>query len=187
MTDQPIDAFLSYAHEPDKPIAKAVQRTLQTLGKPWYRRRAMRVFRDESDNPAAPDLQGQIASALRQSRSLIVLLSPEAAEPDSWVSWEVDQWIETSAARPPYLLWSGGNLWWDKDTAAFDPRRTNVIPESLHGLFTREPHWVDIRDEAEELRHLAGRNQERAIRALAKDRQFRDKVGAAIAATLSRN
>ena len=37
------DAFVSYSHAKDKPIAAALQSVVQTLGKPWYRRRALRV------------------------------------------------------------------------------------------------------------------------------------------------
>jgi hypothetical protein len=41
------DAFISYSHAKDKPIASALQSVVQKLGKPWYRRRALRVFRDD--------------------------------------------------------------------------------------------------------------------------------------------
>ena len=37
------DAFVSYSHAKDKPIAAALQSVVQRLGKPWYRRRALRV------------------------------------------------------------------------------------------------------------------------------------------------
>ena len=36
------DAFISYSHSKDKPIAAALQSAIQKLGKPWYRRRALR-------------------------------------------------------------------------------------------------------------------------------------------------
>ncbi len=36
------DAFISYSHAKDKPIAAALQSVIQKLGKPWYRRRALR-------------------------------------------------------------------------------------------------------------------------------------------------
>jgi hypothetical protein len=42
------DAFISYAHEADGAFAPVVQRGLQHLAKPWNRRRAMEVFRDET-------------------------------------------------------------------------------------------------------------------------------------------
>jgi hypothetical protein len=34
------DAFVSYSHAEDKPIAAALQSLIQKLGKPWYRRRS---------------------------------------------------------------------------------------------------------------------------------------------------
>ena len=40
------DAFISYSHAEDKPVAAALQGAIQRLGKPWYRRRALRIFRD---------------------------------------------------------------------------------------------------------------------------------------------
>ena len=43
------DAFVSYSHAKDKPIAAALQSAIQRLGKPWYRRRALRVFRDDTE------------------------------------------------------------------------------------------------------------------------------------------
>ena len=42
------DAFISYSHAKDKPIAARLQSTIQKLGKPWYRRRALRLFRDDT-------------------------------------------------------------------------------------------------------------------------------------------
>ena len=42
------DAFISYAHDADGAFAPVLQRGLQHLAKPWNRRRAMEVFRDES-------------------------------------------------------------------------------------------------------------------------------------------
>jgi hypothetical protein len=35
------DAFISYSHAKDKPIAAALQSAVQKLGKPWYGRRVM--------------------------------------------------------------------------------------------------------------------------------------------------
>ena len=37
------DAFISYSHAKDRPIAAALQSVVQRLGKPWYRRRALRL------------------------------------------------------------------------------------------------------------------------------------------------
>ena len=48
------DAFISYSHAKDRPIAAALQSVIQRLGKPWYRRRALRVFRDDTSLSATP-------------------------------------------------------------------------------------------------------------------------------------
>ena len=50
------DAFISYSHAKDKPIATALQAVVQKLGKAWYRRRALRVFRDDTSLSATPHL-----------------------------------------------------------------------------------------------------------------------------------
>ena len=78
------DAFISYSHAKDKPIAAALQRAVQTLGKPWYQRRALRVFRDDTSLSATPHLWPTIEQALGESRYLVLLASPEAAA-SHWV------------------------------------------------------------------------------------------------------
>ena len=75
------DAFISYSHAKDKPIAAALQSVVQKLGKPWKvrKRRSLRVFRDDTSLSATPQLWPSIEQALGQSRFLILLASPEAA------------------------------------------------------------------------------------------------------------
>ena len=73
------DAFISYSHAKDKHIATALQSAVQTLGKPWHRRRSLRVFRDDASLAATPQLWPSIEEALSHSRFLILLASPEAA------------------------------------------------------------------------------------------------------------
>ncbi len=82
------DAFISYSHAKDKTIATALQAVVQKLGKPWYRRRALRVFRDDTSLSATPHLWPSIEQALAQSRFLILLASPEAAA-SRWVGQEI--------------------------------------------------------------------------------------------------
>ena len=58
------DAFISYSHAKDKPLAAALQSVMQRLGKPWYRRRALRIFRDDTSLAATPDgTLGAVVSA----------------------------------------------------------------------------------------------------------------------------
>ena len=58
------DAFISYSHAKDKAVASALQSAVQKLGKPWYRRRALRLFRDDTSLSATPGLWPTIENAL---------------------------------------------------------------------------------------------------------------------------
>jgi TIR domain len=85
------DAFVSYSHAADGRLAPALQAGLQSLAKPWYRRRALRVFRDKTSLSASPELWPTIERALAQARYFVLLASPEAAR-SPWVDREVRWW-----------------------------------------------------------------------------------------------
>src|SRR5262245_5717722 len=87
------DAFISYSHSKDKPIAAALQSAMQKLGKPWYRRRALNVFRDDTSLAATPGLWPTIETALEHSQYLIVLASPQFAA-SKWCGMEVAYWLK---------------------------------------------------------------------------------------------
>src|SRR6516165_9391181 len=76
---QAYDAFISYAHDADGAFAPVMQRGLQHLAKPWNRRRAMEVFRDETSLAVTPGLWPAIRTALDASKWFVLLASPEAA------------------------------------------------------------------------------------------------------------
>jgi hypothetical protein len=92
------DAFISYSHARDKPIAAALQSVVQKLGKPWYRRRALRVFRDDTSLSATPHLWPTIEHALSHARYFILLASPEAAD-SKWVNKEVAYWLDHNSSE----------------------------------------------------------------------------------------
>src|SRR3990170_8496752 len=96
------DAFVSYSHAKDKPIAAALQSVMQKLGKPWYRRRASRVFRDDTSLSATPHLWPSIEKALSESDHLILLASPEAAS-SPWIAKEVEHWLEHKSPDTLYI------------------------------------------------------------------------------------
>jgi hypothetical protein len=77
--DTTYDAFISYSHAADGRLAPAIQTALQSIGKPWYRRRALRVFRDTTSLAATPELWPTIERALERSRYFVLLASPESA------------------------------------------------------------------------------------------------------------
>ena len=137
------DAFISYSHAKDKPIAAALQSVVQRLGKPWYRRRALRVFRDDTSLSATPHLWPSIEQALGQSRFLILLASPEAAA-SPWVAKEVVYWFEHKSADTLLIALTDGALAWDNAADDFEWSATTPLPAVLKGRFASEPKWVDL-------------------------------------------
>src|SRR5882757_4621120 len=136
------DAFISYNHAKDKPIAAALQSVVQTLGKPWYRRRSLRLFRDDTSLSATPHLWPSIESALGQSRFLILLASPEAAA-SQWVAKELAYWLEHKNVDTLLIALTDGELAWDEAIGDFGGH--GALPAVMSGCFPTEPKWVDLR------------------------------------------
>jgi hypothetical protein len=137
------DAFISYSHAKDKAIASALQATVQKLGKPWYRRRALRVFRDDTSLSVTPHLWPSIEQALKQSRFLIVLASPEAAT-SPWVDKEVAFWLAHKSAETLFIALTAGELAWNGARNDFAWQATTPLPPALKGGFAAEPKWADL-------------------------------------------
>src|SRR5258705_4248702 len=125
------DAFLSYSHAKGKPIAAALQSVVQKLGKPWYRRRALRVFRDDTSLTASPQLWPSIEQALARSRYLILLASPEAAA-SPWVAKEVIYWLDRKSIDSLLIALTEGKLVWGVLCQGFRQRNASFL---LHRLF----------------------------------------------------
>lgn len=104
--DRTYDVFISYrsSRSPDSEIAERLQRALEDYGVPRSLRHALvrpgrfgwpsrlRVFRDNSDLSATPDLWQAIRDRLLNSRWLVVVCSP--ATPESpWVAREIETFI----------------------------------------------------------------------------------------------
>jgi hypothetical protein len=87
------DAFVSYSHALDGALARALQIGLERFAKPWYRPRALRVFRDTASLSANPGLWSSIQNALASSAWLVLMASPDAAR-SPWVDREVAWWLE---------------------------------------------------------------------------------------------
>ena len=97
------DAFLSYSHRADRLRAVAMQRLLQNLAKPFYRRKALHIFRDETSLAANPRLWPTIERALGESRYFILLANPESAA-SAWCGREVAWWLARIALRSSTVL-----------------------------------------------------------------------------------
>ncbi|MFJ6671839.1 TIR domain-containing protein [Actinosynnema sp. NPDC091369] len=135
------DAFISYSHARDRAIAVAVQRGLHRLARPWYRPRALRVFRDETSLSASPHLWTSIEQALAGSRFFLLMASPEAAA-SPWVRREVRYWQEHRDQTTFLVVVTSGEVAWSGDD--FDWERTTALPPQLSGWFREEPLWITL-------------------------------------------
>src|SRR5262245_28892941 len=138
------NAFISYSHAKDKPVAGALQSVMQRLGKPWYRRRAMRIFRDDTTLSATPSLWPSIEQALAQSQFLILVASPEAAA-SQWVNKEIAYWLEYKSADTLLIALTDGELHWDSSLGDFVRNPGTPLPPAVISRFATEPKWVDLR------------------------------------------
>ena len=133
------DGFISYSHAADGLLAPRLQAGLQRFAKPWWKRRALRLFRDESSLSANPHLWSSITEALDRSGWFVLLLSPAAAGSE-WVSQEIEYWITNrEAGRILPVVTDGEFGWADGDVVG------DAVPEALGGVFAEEPRWVDLR------------------------------------------
>jgi WD40 repeat protein len=155
------DAFISYSHAGDGHLAPALQGGLQSLSKPWYQRRALRIFRDKTSLSATPQLWPSIEHALSRSRYFLLLASPEAAS-SHWIEGEVSWWRTHRSHDSLLIAVTGGELRWDEAAGDFV---SDAIPPGLRNWFPAEPLWVDLRWARGE-RDLSMRNP-----------RFRDDVG----------
>jgi hypothetical protein len=137
------DAFISYSHAKDKTLASALQSVLQKIGKPWYARRSLRVFRDDASLAATPRLWPALERALGQSRFLILMASPEAAA-SPWVAREVEFWLAHKSIDTLLLALTAGQLEWDNAANDFAWNEATPLPAVLRGKFPAEPKWVEM-------------------------------------------
>jgi hypothetical protein len=141
----PYNAFISYSHAMDGQLAPAIQKALHRIAKPWYKQKALHVFRDETSLTATPHLWNNIEKALGEAEFLIVLASPTAAH-SKWVAKEVEYWLQNKSLDTLILAVTEGDIWWDNDTNAFDWSKTTAVPPILKGKFPEEPFYVDFRE-----------------------------------------
>jgi WD40 repeat protein len=137
------NGFISYSHSADGKLAPTIQRSLHSLAKPWYRPRALHIFRDETSLSANPALWPSIEKALSKSQWFIYLASPLAAE-SPWVKREIDWWLTNRDPSSMLMVLTEGALSWDKQKNDFAWRNTDAVPNTLTDKFPNEPLWVDL-------------------------------------------
>jgi len=135
-TASDFDAFISYSHRQDLALGPALRAALERFAKPWYRPRALRIFRDAANLSASVALWNSIEDALRSSRWFILLASPETARSE-WVNREVRWWLDHRGTERLLLVATASGMVWDEqagDWAADAP-----VPSALRGVFSSEP------------------------------------------------
>ncbi|WP_213007780.1 TIR domain-containing protein [Paractinoplanes toevensis] len=137
------DGFISYSHAADGRLAPAVQRGLHRLAKPWHRRRALWIFRDQTGLAVTPGLWSSIQTAMDGSEYFVLLASPEAAE-SPWVNREIEHWIATKSANRILPVVTDGEWTWDEARGDFSEGST-AVPAALRGVFAEEPFFLDLR------------------------------------------
>jgi TIR domain len=135
------DAFLSYSHAADGLLAPRLQAGLQRFAKPWWKRRAVRVFRDQSSLSANPHLWSSITEALDASAWFVLLLSEEAAD-SKWVNREVEYWVAHKDVSRLLPVVTDGEFGWEEGDVSAS---STAAPPGLSGVFAEEPRWVDLR------------------------------------------
>jgi WD40 repeat protein len=147
----PFDGFISYSHAADGRLAPAVQRGLHRLAKPWHRRRALYIFRDQTGLSVTPALWTSIQQALDGSDYFVLLASPEAAR-SPWVNREIEHWVSTKNPGRILPVVTDGEWHWDPAAHDFTADST-AVPDALRAVFTEEPLYLDLRW-ARDSRHL---------------------------------
>lgn len=137
-------AFISSSHAADGRLAPAMQTGLRQFARPWYRMRSLRVFRDQTNLSATPQLWSSIVEALGDSEYFVLFASPDAAA-SPWVYREVEYWLAHKAASRLMLVLTSGNLAWSEAHGDFDWERSDALPRTLAGRFQQEPLYIDLR------------------------------------------
>ncbi|MEV6636011.1 TIR domain-containing protein [Actinoplanes sp. NPDC051470] len=149
------NGFISYSHAADGRLAPAVQRGLHRLAKPWHRRRALWIFRDQTGLSVTPALWTSIQTALDKSEYFVLMASPEAAQ-SPWVNREIEHWVANKPLDHILPVVTDGDWRWDPAAKDFDADSTSV-PPALRGVFAEEPLYLDLRwardDQHLSLRH----------------------------------
>jgi hypothetical protein len=138
------DAFISYSHAADDRLAPSLQTALHKLAKPWYKARALTIFRDETDLSVSPGTWPSIEKALSEAKHFVLLASP-SAERSKWVRREVAFWLKERSLDSISIVLTDGNLVWDDVAGRIDGEHTDAIPPQLIEVYREEPLYGDLR------------------------------------------
>ena len=135
------DVFLSYSYGDTRELAVALQAGLERLARPRGKLRALRVFRDDANLTASPQLWSSLEAALAASRWFVLLASPGAAK-SPWVEREVAWWLRNRSAR--HLLIATADPGLIRDKRAYGGSLVAAVPPALQPLVADKPRVGDL-------------------------------------------
>ncbi len=142
-------AFISYSHK-DKPYASAIQKSIETLGVPFYKRWQpdVNVFRDERKIPLAGNLTEQIIIGLKESEYLIVIASKNSAN-SNWVREEIHKWHNLNKDENGFItnfnfILTDDVIEWDYLNHDFNKLTTTALPSFDKKIFKELPLWANL-------------------------------------------
>lgn len=155
-------AFISYSRNPDRWLAATIAQTLESLARPWYRPRAIRIFCDTKSFVPAGNLREKIYAKLRESEFLIVLAS-HGARNSFWVEQEVEYWL-ANGGTPEHMIiiLTEGDYYSSVPTAAQHahhekPDYIDLRKQVLAGARQGDPQVLDEPVFQDKMRSLAAR------------------------------
>ncbi|MGA2075907.1 MAG: hypothetical protein ABSH52_20655 [Terriglobia bacterium] len=138
-------AFVSYSHAADGKLAPAIQSALQSFAKPWYKLRAIRLFRDKTTLAMTPKLWPSIRAALDASEFFLLLASVESGRSE-WVQREVEHWLRFRAPDKLLIIVTGSSPLAAEDASLdFHWIQENLLPPPLMHQLPEEPLYLDLR------------------------------------------
>lgn len=137
-------AFISYSHTADDRLASILQRCLQLIGKPWYRRSTIKIFRDQTSLSVTPELWSEIEANLSHCQFFILMASVQAAG-SIWVRKEVQWWLQYREIESLFIVVTDGEILWHPESNDFDWQKTTSLPPDFQYRFRSEPLYVDLR------------------------------------------
>ncbi|MGJ8547717.1 MAG: TIR domain-containing protein [Sulfitobacter sp.] len=141
-------AFISYSQK-DKIWARRIQKSLETYRIPLgvaveglTKRKLGRFFRDDDELASAASLGQALQGAIRDSESLIVIASPDAAR-SKWVNEEIRTFKQTHGPDRVFAVIIGGRPFASEEGAPDD----ECFPLALRRVVAPDGTITDVRDE----------------------------------------
>lgn len=141
MSSYKYDAFVSYKHATERSFAVDLELHLKRYSR-GFLSRPRKIFRDEQHLRLGHDLPLMIEDALLQSKFLVLLASPEAAN-SPWVEDEIKIWCgELQRTDRLIIILTQGNI--SVRDQQIDWGRTDALPPNLQHYLKKLPLWVDL-------------------------------------------